>query len=135
MASLLLNFARHWWRTGVTDRRYGTLPNAVTQLSGSGGRSSKVECAIYPLRVVTVQVTARIQECTPSKDAVNKALVIDLCLSITSSESKRGRHITPANQGLVRLFPWSKGGARNLRCGWRIEWSCCIDQRELAQHS
>jgi hypothetical protein len=39
------------------------------------------------------------------------------------------------NQGLVRLFPWSKGGARNLRCGWRIEWSCCIDQRELAQHS
>jgi hypothetical protein len=77
MASLLLNFARQWWRTGVTDRRYGTLPKPVKQLSGSGSASSKVECAIYPLRVVPVQLTARIQECTPSKDAVNKALVID----------------------------------------------------------
>jgi hypothetical protein len=34
---------------------------------------------------------------------------ISLCLSIIPSESGRGRHITPANQGLVRLFPWSKG--------------------------
>src|SRR6266851_8090650 len=77
MASLLLNFARQWCRTGVTDRRYGTLPKPVKQLSGSGSASAKVECAIDPLRVIPVQLTARVQECTPSKDAVNKTLVVD----------------------------------------------------------
>jgi hypothetical protein len=40
-----------------------------------------------------------------------KSTIFNVCLSQIPSESGRGRHITPANQGLVRLFPWSKGGA------------------------
>ena len=66
-----------------------------------------------------------------------------LCLSQIPVEGGRGRriqHITPANQRrqIKVSFDCSPGlreGPENPRCGWRIERSCRIDQRELTQHS